>query len=95
MYDTAWCLRRNLANLVLAAAKGQPKAQEQPVVQENGGGANAAELDLTGEREFLTRETAQEALAPMLAPGSAITKVTGSACLATSLHVFWKSAALS
>ncbi len=78
---TAWFLCRNLANLVLAAAKGQPKAQEQPMAQENGGEANAAELDLTGEREFLTRDSAQEALAPMLAPGSAITEVTGSLAL--------------
>lgn len=33
------------------------------------------ELDLTGAREFLTRETAEELLAPLLAPGAKITKV--------------------
>ncbi len=85
---TAWCLFRNLANLVLAAAKAQPQAQAEPMAQANGGEANAAVLDLTGEREFLTTETAQEALAPMLAPGSAITKVTGAAWTAMDLHVF-------
>lgn len=35
----------------------------------------AQELDLTGSREFLTKETAEELLAPMLAPGAKITKV--------------------
>ena len=67
---------RNLANLVLAAVKGRA----QPVAQENGAQASDAELNLVGEREFLTKETAREALAPLLAPGSAITKVTGAAC---------------
>ena len=33
------------------------------------------ELDLTGSREFLTKESAEEMLAPMLAPGARITKV--------------------
>ena len=32
-------------------------------------------LDLTGDREFLTREGAEEALAPMLTSGSQIAKV--------------------
>ena len=42
--------------------------QPQPI---NG----CTELNLFGVREFLTAETATEALGPMLAPGSAITKV--------------------
>ena len=71
---TATCVFRNLANLVLAAAKGQPKALG------NSGGTNATELNLVGEREFLTKEAAREALAPLLAPDSAITKVTGAPC---------------
>ena len=69
---TAPCVFRNLANLVLAAAKGQPKALG------NSGGTNATELNLVGDREFLTKESAREALAPLLAPDSAITKVTGA-----------------
>ena len=35
-------------------------------------------VDLTGEREFLTSETAETALAAMLAPGSTISQVLGS-----------------
>ena len=61
---------RNLANLVLSAAKGQTKAQQ------NGAMTSTSELNLVGEREFLTKETAREALAPMLAPDAGITKVT-------------------
>ena len=57
------------------------------MAEANGGETSAAELNLTGEREFLTTESAQEALAPMLAHGSAIAKVTGAACTATNLHV--------
>ena len=33
------------------------------------------ELDLTGSREFLTRESAEELLAPLLAPGAAFRRV--------------------
>ena len=60
---------RNLANLVLSAAKRQTKAQQ------NGAMSSTSELNLVGEREFLTKETAREALAPMLASDSGITKV--------------------
>ena len=80
---------RNLANLVLAASKGQPK--ERGATQQHGGTANAAELNLLGDREFLTSDSAREALAPMLAPDSAITKVIGDGCTAVNLNVFWKA----
>ena len=60
---------RNLANLVLSAAKGQTTAQH------NGAVTSTSELNLVGEREFLTKETAREAFAPMLAPDAGITKV--------------------
>lgn len=33
------------------------------------------ELNLTGSRDFLTTETTERVLAPMLAPGAAIKKV--------------------
>lgn len=36
---------------------------------------DGTELDLTGSREFLTKETAEELLGPMLAPGSKIQKI--------------------
>jgi Ran GTPase-activating protein (RanGAP) involved in mRNA processing and transport len=36
---------------------------------------DGTELDLTGSREFLTQETAEELLAPMLEPGSKIQKI--------------------
>lgn len=60
---------RNLANLVLSAAKGQTKAQQ------NGAVTSTSELNLVGDREFLTKDTAREVFAPMLAPDSGITKV--------------------
>jgi large subunit ribosomal protein L31/Ran GTPase-activating protein 1 len=37
--------------------------------------AGGTELDLTGSREFLTKESAEELLAPMLAPGAAVTSI--------------------
>ena len=37
--------------------------------------SRAQAVDLTGDREFLTSETAEQALAAMLAPDSAVTKV--------------------
>ena len=36
---------------------------------------DGTELDLTGSREFVTKETAEELLAPMLEPGSKIKKI--------------------
>ena len=36
--------------------------------------SSSQELDLTGSREFLTRESAEELLAPMLSPGAKISK---------------------
>lgn len=33
-------------------------------------------VDLTGDREFLTSETAEQVLAAMLAPGSTVTKAS-------------------
>lgn len=54
------------AGLAGSAAEGAPAGQA------------ADELDLTGSREFLTRESAEELLAPMLAPGAKVSKVCGS-----------------
>jgi hypothetical protein len=50
---------------------------EAPSASGGGDGAAAADqLDLSsGGREFLTRESAEELLAPMLAPGSKITSI--------------------
>eukprot|EP00887_Chlorella_sp_A99_P001191 scaffold14.g1191.t1 len=42
-------------------------------------GVKGEELDLTGSREFLTAETAEEALVPMLAPGARISKARAAA----------------
>lgn len=47
-------------------------------VQQARSAEDSTELNLFGDREFLTAETATEALGPMLAPGSAITKVACS-----------------
>ena len=38
-------------------------------------GSSAQEVDLTGDREFLTKESAKRALAPLLAEGSAVKRV--------------------
>lgn len=57
---SASCLSRS--SLVARSADHQPQF---PAAQE---------LDLTGSREFLTKETAEELLAPMLASGAKITK---------------------
>lgn len=51
------------AGLAGSAAEGAPAGQA------------ADELDLTGSREFLTRESAEELLAPMLAPGAKVSKI--------------------
>lgn len=61
---------RKLAALVLHKVKaGSGKAQQGEA------STDSTELDLVGDREFLTAELASEALAPLLASGSAITKV--------------------
>lgn len=63
---------RKLSALVLevVASGGSAYAPASSVSQ-----GDATSLDLTGSREFLTKETAEELLAPMLAPGSKITKI--------------------
>ena len=71
---------RKLGNLVLAtvtaivavARSGAPAGG----AAFGGAGADAhVMLDLSGDREFLTRETAEDALASMLVSGSVLTKV--------------------
>lgn len=42
-------------------------------------------VDLTGSRDFLTTESTEQALAAMLAPGSAVAKASGQA--APCMHV--------
>lgn len=42
------------------------------------------ELDLTGAREFVTKETAEELLAPLLAPGAKFTKARTAAFASTA-----------
>ncbi len=49
-------------------------------------GDSAALLDLTGDREFLTRETAEDALAAMLAENAALRKAR---CLQAGPHRTW------
>lgn len=75
-------MSRNLANLVLNAAKGESKGPESRA------SASATELNLVGEREFLTKETAQEALALLLAADSAVTKVHP---LLSQVAPFWRT----
>lgn len=58
---------RKLSSLVLEAVSGTLEGLDVPTK-----GADSSALDLTGSREFLTSETAEEALAPMLAPGATV-----------------------
>ena len=43
-------------------------------------GLSLQEVDLTGDREFLTKETAERALAPLFAEGSAVKRVGLYSC---------------
>jgi hypothetical protein len=67
---------RKLAALALEVVASGGSAAANGVA---GGAAPASEgdsLDLSGgSREFLTRDSAEELLAPMLAPGAKISKV--------------------
>jgi large subunit ribosomal protein L31/Ran GTPase-activating protein 1 len=66
-------MSRNLANLIIDSLKSNnsSKASAQPAAAGEG---SPTELNLFGDREFLTAESASEVLAPLLAPGSAIAK---------------------
>lgn len=70
--ETYEAYTRKLASLVLEALQNTNK-QAEPASQ-NGTSSSQA-VDLTGEREFLTKETAEEALASMLASGSTISQI--------------------
>ncbi len=59
-----------MAELVLDKVKASGGKAEKAE-----GTNDSSELDLAGDREFLTAESASEALAPLLAEGSTITKV--------------------
>ncbi|EIE18561.1 RNI-like protein [Coccomyxa subellipsoidea C-169] len=61
---------RKLAELVLDKVKASGGKAEKAE-----GTNDSSELDLAGDREFLTAESASEALAPLLAEGSTITKI--------------------
>ena len=68
-----WCINdvqayaRKLSSLVLEAVAGTLEGLDAPAKS-----MDSSALDLTGSREFLTSETAEEALAPMLAAGSTV-----------------------
>ncbi|KAL3151845.1 hypothetical protein ABBQ38_012810 [Trebouxia sp. C0009 RCD-2024] len=71
--ETYEAYTRKLAALVLQAVT-QASKQAQPATQ-NGTTTESHAVDLTGDREFLTSETAEQVLAAMLAPGSTVTKI--------------------
>jgi Ran GTPase-activating protein (RanGAP) involved in mRNA processing and transport len=58
---------RKLSSLVLEAVAGTLDGIDGAAKS-----TDSSALDLTGSREFLTSDTAEEALAPMLAPGSTV-----------------------
>ena len=64
-----------MQTLVDASKDGGQAATAGNATESSGDGA--ASLDLSGDRDFLTRETAEDALAVMLAKDAALTKVCG------------------
>lgn len=62
---------RKLSALLLEAVEGGAAGAAGRAAKDGG----SESLDLTGSREFLTAESAEEELAAMLAPGAAITKI--------------------
>jgi len=64
-----------LSELVLEIVVSGGQIDGVGVSSAGGPQGDGTELDLTGSREFLTQETAEELLAPMLEPGSKIQKV--------------------
>lgn len=70
--ETYEAYTRKLAALVLQAVS-QASKQAQSATQN--GTTESHAVDLTGEREFLTSETAEQALAAMLTPGSTVSKI--------------------
>lgn len=78
--------RRKLGNLALesvraiVAAAAAGEATSSAAGAEADAGDSATVLDLTGDREFLTRETAEDALAAMFADGSVLKKVPPQPC---------------
>ncbi|KAA6416961.1 MAG: RAN GTPase-activating 2-like [Trebouxia sp. A1-2] len=70
--ETYEAYTRKLASLVLEAITTGHKQAER--AGQNGIKSSTV-VDLTGEREFLTKETAEVALAAMLAPGSKVSQI--------------------
>ena len=64
---------RKLSALVLEKASSNNSRTAQATTREG-----STEVNLTGDREFLTTESATEALALLLAPDTAVTKVPPS-----------------
>lgn len=60
---------RNLANLLVNKITSDGNTDQAETA------SASTELNLTGDREFLTTESANEALAPLMSEGSSITKV--------------------
>ena len=68
---------RKMSELVLEVVSTGGNLEALGIVSAAGmnGREDTTFLDLTGSREFLTHETAEELLAPMLSPGSKIQKI--------------------
>ncbi|KAK9822823.1 hypothetical protein WJX81_005289 [Elliptochloris bilobata] len=78
--ETFAAYTRKLASLLLEASKARSAANGAAdasggVLQPAAAPADASQVDLTGVREFLVAETAQEALASMLAEGAAVSRI--------------------
>ena len=88
--QTLW--HRKLGNLTLEAVTAiVVKSSNATAAVDTGASENASVLDLTGDREFLTGDTAEDALAAMLAQGSTLTKARCSlACWLRHPQWQWK-----
>jgi Ran GTPase-activating protein (RanGAP) involved in mRNA processing and transport len=73
-HETLKAYARKLSALVLEAANGELEL-DGATMGASGQPKDSGTLDLTGAREFLTAEIAEEKLAPMLAEGSIVSKI--------------------
>eukprot|EP00889_Picochlorum_renovo_P003979 jgi/Picre1/31009/NNA_006367.t1 len=70
-HETLKAYVRKLSSLVLEAVSGKLELQST----QQGDAMDVDSIDLTGSREFLTTETAEEALAPMLQDGASVSRI--------------------
>lgn len=73
--DSLKAYARKLSSLVVEAIQEYKPGQVTAAPSASAAIVGGESLDLTGSREFLTTETASEALAPLLAPGAKLSAI--------------------